>query len=397
MTIAPLDIILLFGSLQGIILGTLLWTSRKGNRLSNRLLAWLIGLLALASLAVSIPVVNKWESLALDLIPLINAMPFGPLIYFYTKSVLDPTFRLGKFERVQFYPVILDWVPKLIAWAYVVGLLVGIVSSQDRPAWAHVIDEYNVYSDIPRWLSLSLYLLLARRWVDQHAPPGKEHKAGRQQQNVRWLRQFLTIMLVFQAIWLVHLVPYIIPAWRGPLLDKVGWYPIYIPIAGLIYWLGLKGYLHARTDPAGGASASDSTADSADPRIRKVSTLNVPEPTVDKAIAALRVAMQDDALYLDPELTVEKVARHVQLPPKTVSFVLNQHLQKSFNTFVNEYRIEAVKSQLTNPANEHLTLMGIAFECGFNSQATFQRTFRQLVGASPTEYMNNGAKTTLKS
>lgn len=392
MTIAPLDIILLFGSLQGFILGTLLWTSQKGNRLSNRLLAWLIGLLALASLAVSVPVFNKWVSLTLDLVPFINAMPFGPLIYFYVKSVLDPTFRLGKSDRLQFYPVVLDWGAKLIGWTYVIGLLLDVVNPQNRPLWAHVIDEYNVYSDIPRWLSLSIYLLLARRWVNQYALSGKAKEAGHQHQNGRWLRQFLTTLLVFQAIWLVHLVPYLIPAWRGPLLDKVGWYPIYIPIAGLIYWLGLKGYLHARTDSTG-----DSAGDPAESKTRKAGTTNVPELTVDKAIASLTAAMQVDALYLDPELTVEKVARHVQLPPKMVSFVLNQHLQKSFNTFVNEHRIEAVKGQMINPSNEHLTLTGIAFECGFNSQATFQRTFKQLVGASPTEYMNNKTKTALKS
>lgn len=378
MTVAPLDLILLLGSLQGFILASLLWFNRKGNRLSNQLLAWLIGLLALASLAVSIPVFNEWFSLALDLAPLINAMPFGPLLFFYTKSVLDPTFRLGKWERLQFYPVVLDWVPKLIAWTFVTGVLLGVFNQQDRPDWAHVIDECNIYTDIPRWLSMAVYLVLSRRWINQFVPTGKGPEAGRQQQNVRWLRQFLTVLLVFQVIWLVHLVPYIIPGTRSALLDQFGWYPIYIPVAVVIYWLGLKGYLHSRSS-------------SAEPVIRKVSATSLLPETATPIVDALTTAMETDKLYLDPELTVEKVGRHVELPAKTVSFVLNQHRQKSFNMFVNEYRIEAVKQRLTDPASEHLTLTGIAFECGFNSQATFQRVFKQVTGVSPKEFAGRQA------
>ena len=380
MTIAPLDLILLLGSGQGFILATLLWVNRKGRRLSNRLLATLIGLLALMSLAVGIPVANRWVSHALDLLPLINAMLLGPLIFFYAKAVLDPAFKIGRAERFHFYPVVLDWVARLIGWTFVIGALSGVFRGQDGPAWGYVMDEYNAYVDIPRWLSVTIYLILTRQLLRRQQSVG----TGSQQQNLLWLRQFVSVFMVFQGIWLIHLVPYIIPVLRGPLLDKFGWYPIYIPIAVLIYWLGLKGYLHSRNSPI------NVTAD-------KVNTTFIPAETVEKAIGLLTNAMKTDKLYLDPELTVEKVGRHTQLPPKTVSFVLNQHLQKSFSTFVNEYRIEAVKQRITNPANEHLTLTGIAFECGFNSQATFQRAFRQMTGVSPKEYIGQQEKTPLKS
>ena len=370
MTIAPLDLILLLGSGQGFILATLLWTNRKGHRLSNRLLAALIGLLALMSLAVGIPVANKWVGLLLDVLPLIMVMPLGPLIYFYIKSVLDPTFRLGTAERRHFYPVVLDWGSNLIIWVFIGGLFAGFFRQEQGPAWGHVKNEYDTYTDIPRWLSTAIYLLLTRQLLKRYT---STDNTGKQQQNLRWLWQFVNVFLVFQGIWLVHLVPYSIPALRGDLLDQFGWYPIYIPIAVMIYWLGLKGYLHARNSPV-------------DAMVHKVSTTSMPAESVEKTIGLLTNAMQIEQLYLDPELTVEKVGRHVQLPPKTVSFVLNQHCRKSFSTFVNEYRIAAVKHRLTDPASDRLTLTGVAFECGFNSQATFQRTFRQMTGVSPKEF-----------
>ncbi len=372
MTISPFDLILLLGATQGFILSLLLWFNQKGNRLSNRLLACLIGLMALMSWSVGTPIPNKYVSLFIDLTPLFNVMPFGPLIFFYTKSVLNPAFRIGKQERMQFYPIILDWGGNLIAWVFVLGVLSGLLSGQDRPLWAHLINEYNTYADIPRWLSMTTYIILARKWLSVQ-------QRSESDISVRWLRQFLTILLVFQCIWLIHLVPYIIPGTRSTLLDKFGWYPIYIPITVMIYWLGLKGYLNAKN----GTEIS----------VRKAIT-TIPAETVSKTLGLLKTAMDSDKLYLDPELTVEKVGRHLELAPKTISFVLNQHLQKSFNTFINEYRVEAVKQRLIDPASEHLTLTGIAFECGFNSQATFQRTFKQMTGASPKEYLSKQDKMT---
>jgi len=195
---------------------------------------------------------------------------------------------------------------------------------------------------------------------------------------MRWLRQFITIFLVFQVIWFIHLVPYIIPATRNALLDAFGWYPLYIPIAVMIYWLGLRGYIHARSQVV-------------QPATRKSTPLALPKDQADETLCRLQRAMTEDKLYLDPELTVDKLGRHVQLPPKTVSAVLNQHLRKSFNGFVNEYRIAEVKRRLGDTAHAHLTLTGIAFDCGFNSQATFQRTFKQLTGHTPKEYVNQQA------
>ncbi|MCX6214667.1 helix-turn-helix transcriptional regulator [Spirosoma sp.] len=371
MTISPLDLILLLGALQGFILSTLLWITPKGRRLSNRLLSVLIGLLALMSLALAIPPYNRWVVFALDFLPLIMAMPLGPLVYFYTRSMLDPAFRLGRREQRHFYPVVLDWGAKIIGLVFLGGVLLGLVPTSDGPLWGHVMNEYDTYADIPRWLSVTTYLILTRRFLSQYKLAGNHLTAEHQHQNRRWLWQFINVFLAFQVIWLVHLVPYIIPDTRSALLDKFGWYPIYIPIAVLIYWLGLKGYIHTRQSPIAAP---------------KVSATSIPDEAVRKAIDLLTQAMQTNKLYLDPELTVEKVARHVQLPPKTVSFVMNQHLGKSFNAFVNEYRIEAVKQQLISPVSQHLTLTGIAFECGFNSQATFQRAFKQLTGISPGEY-----------
>ncbi|HEX8528780.1 MAG TPA: AraC family transcriptional regulator, partial [Cytophagales bacterium] len=172
---------------------------------------------------------------------------------------------------------------------------------------------------------------------------------------------------------LLFVVPYVTPALHNAVLNFAGYAPLYVPLVAILYWIGLKGYLHAQRG-----------AEPAPPR--KTGTAPPPE-VAEEVMQALRRAMEEDRLYLDPELTVEKVGRHLQKPPKTVSSVLNGHAGKSFNQYVNEYRVEAVKRRMRAPAQPPLTLVGLAFECGFNSQATFQRAFRAATGQSPGDYL----------
>jgi AraC-like DNA-binding protein len=157
---------------------------------------------------------------------------------------------------------------------------------------------------------------------------------------------------------------------------KVSYYPIYIPLAVLIYWLGLKGYFHAKSDPGQVTSRP------------KVNSHKVAAGAVESTVTALKKAMEEDKLFLDPELNLDKVINYLGIDQKTISYVLNQHLQQSFNTFVNGYRINEVKRRLREQPDERLTLTGIAFECGFNSQATFQRTFKQFTQMTPGAYLS---------
>ena len=103
--------------------------------------------------------------------------------------------------------------------------------------------------------------------------------------------------------------------------------------------------------------------------------------------------MEKDKLFFNPNLTLNIVSEKTAIPQKTISFVLNQHLLKSFNEFINEYRIEAFKEKIQESDMHQLTIAGVASTCGFNSQATFQRTFKQNVGMSPSEFLNSVLQT----
>jgi ABC-type antimicrobial peptide transport system permease subunit len=61
-------------------------------------------------------------------------------------------------------------------------------------------------------------------------------------------------------------------------------------------------------------------------------------------------------------------------------------LKKSFNDFINEYRILDVITKMQDPAYDRITILGIAYDSGFNSKSAFHRVFREKTGTSPAEY-----------
>ncbi len=54
---------------------------------------------------------------------------------------------------------------------------------------------------------------------------------------------------------------------------------------------------------------------------------------------------------------------------------------------MNEYRVNEFIERIQLPENKHLTLLGIAFDAGFNSKATFNRAFKKFTGKSPKEFL----------
>jgi AraC-like DNA-binding protein len=355
-----LGTLLLLGCLQGVVSFTLLLRARR-HRQANRLLGVLILVITLATLRVYGNEAGWWDKgliliLVGDLVPFFLIMAVGPLAYFYVRSCLDPRFVAGKRERVHFIPVLLDLVPTLTVLLFLVLLAFGRVKPGEG-AWGNFIDDYNTYIDIPRWLSVTAYVWAA--W--------KVLKSAEVADTTRWIRHFLTGLTIFQVIWLAYLIPYEIPATGNWMMDHLGWYPLYIPLSALGYWLGIKGYLSAQAMPVSGALL---TKTEAQPLIR-----------------VLERIMKEERAYRNPDLNLALLAKQAGIPAKTVSTLLNQHLGKSVNEYINGYRVMEVQDKLLKgDAREH-TIAGLAYASGFNSLPTFQRAFKSVSGVSPKEFM----------
>jgi TolB-like protein/class 3 adenylate cyclase/AraC-like DNA-binding protein/Tfp pilus assembly protein PilF len=106
----------------------------------------------------------------------------------------------------------------------------------------------------------------------------------------------------------------------------------------------------------------------------------------------LESLMEDEKPYLDPDLTLRILAEKMEIPPNHLSQLLNAGFNQNFAEFVNRYRLEAFKKKAADPAQQHLTILGLAFESGFNSKTVFNTFFKKVEGKTPSAYWSEMRK-----
>ena len=97
--------------------------------------------------------------------------------------------------------------------------------------------------------------------------------------------------------------------------------------------------------------------------------------------------MLDGTTLPGPQPQPENAGGATGLHPNKLSWLLNEHIGKNFNEFINTYRLE-VLAKAVDPANSHLTPAGPWYtEAGFNSKTVFNDFFKKKVGATPRAWV----------
>ena len=119
----------------------------------------------------------------------------------------------------------------------------------------------------------------------------------------------------------------------------------------------------------------------------QASVKTVQNPVDQKLLAQLENIMQSNEAFKKPNLTIVTLAKEMTVTQHRLRRLINQTLgHQNFNSFVNSYRIVAVKAALRNPDQAHLPILTIALDCGFNSLTTFNRAFRENESITPSAY-----------
>ncbi len=95
--------------------------------------------------------------------------------------------------------------------------------------------------------------------------------------------------------------------------------------------------------------------------------------------------------FLWPELSLRSLAEELAIHPNRLSKFINDGLQTNFTELVNDKRLEYFKKIALLPENNHLTLLGLAYESGFNSKTVFNTYFKKVVGMTPKQWLKNNA------
>ncbi|MCW3464918.1 helix-turn-helix domain-containing protein [Chitinophaga nivalis] len=336
----------------------------KYNKLSNRLLATLILSIALGLTDHFMRIAGIYDQRpALYFMPIFYSFGFGPLLYFYVRCLVNQDFKFRRIHLLHFIPVALQFVLYLI--------LAFCTLSFKEWYWENVHQPYSYRIEFDgSWISLSIYLFMSVRLLLRYQRWLQNNFSELSKIKLNWLKTLLIILMILCSQWFIEML---LRDWKGLYFD----YDYSVEILGITALvLGVAGIRQSNLTGITYEVADKQAAEDA-------KTLFEPDPEI---LNKIREAMEKQQLYLNPGLTLIELAQAIKLNPKVVSRHINAGFKKSFNDFVNGYRVEEVKRKLT-PANlERTTIMSIAMDAGFNSKSTFNRIFKELTGMAPSEF-----------
>lgn len=107
---------------------------------------------------------------------------------------------------------------------------------------------------------------------------------------------------------------------------------------------------------------------------------------IDRYKHKLTQLMEEEEPFLNPDLSLRELAGRMDLPPNYLSQLLNEGFGQNFSEYINTYRVKAFETKVVDPDLQHLTLLGLAYDCGFNSKTSFNTFFKKAMGITPAAY-----------
>ncbi|WP_046246805.1 helix-turn-helix domain-containing protein [Hymenobacter terrenus] len=378
------------------------------NRVSNRFLALLMVAIALWVLDGFLRVSGLYgQNADLYFSPIYYSLGFGPLLYFYVRSLVNYGFRWRASYWWHFVPVLaqagLYWWLRFQPYAV------------RNDFWQQVHRPFTYRLEfIGTWVSLMGYLFLSLRLLRQYGRWLEDNFSEASRLRLRWLRWLLVLLAVVSVQWLAELV-------LRELFEVYYRYDYSTELLGVVVFvIGIVGLRQAdmravhfvpemevaeaefppQATPAAAQGEPVAATIKSEPETA-IETVATPETAHRKStdsqpanpaapdplvMERIRHALVDERLYQNPTLTLAELSAHTGLPPRLISFTVNAGFGRSFNDLVNGYRVAEVQRRLAAPDARRFTLLGIAFESGFNSKTTFNRIFKQVTGVAPRDY-----------
>jgi YesN/AraC family two-component response regulator len=103
--------------------------------------------------------------------------------------------------------------------------------------------------------------------------------------------------------------------------------------------------------------------------------------------------IEQEQLFRSPGLKLADVAQRLEVSARILSTCLNTNRGCSFSKFLNTYRVDYAKQlMLTQP---DIKISAVCEQAGFANEVTFFRTFKDIVGKPPKEWMSDHAEKTV--
>lgn len=302
----------------------------------------------------------------------------GPFLYLYIKYQTRPVL-FQKSDLLHFLPFALGYL--VFCQFYLLSFEAKVSTLQNNAAGFEMENKIRI---ILIYISGAIYIPLScyQLWLFRRNPG---HRFSNVESiNFRWLLYLVIGMgAIWLTVWMIH-------------KDQL----VFSASAIFVCWMGYFGIKQVNVfsqEKIEVLASSASKAEPAETDNHQPAAVSSPAPkyakssldndAAQKLYEKLLTVLEEKKPYLNPELTLNDLAAIVDTSPNLLSQVINSIEQKTFYELVNELRVKAFLQQVKLPENKQYTLLTIAYDCGFNSKASFNRNFKKTTGKSPSEYL----------
>lgn len=368
-------ILILLGAVQAIFLAFVLILSPK-NRIANRWLGALLLVISLNLLEYSFSMTGLafyYPNIIAISYPFLFCM--GPFYWFHIQYQLGYSNKFKKSDLLHFIIPLLSFV--LLLPFYLL----------DESAKREFLDRifYNGSVSIPvsQFLFMAahlvqtfIYVFYSYRSISKLTGEFKEEQSNTLfEQKLSYLDTFTKTFLGWLLMFLLLLI----------LLFALDSYLIqmdYVSVLITSVLIFVIAYSVLRNPQVFNESAkiNENTTNS------KYQTSALNDQEIKHITQSLTNYFEEDKPYLQHDLKLSDVAEMLSIPSHHLSQAINQELNLNFYEFVNNYRVDEAKKMLSQRNNNHLKILAVAFEVGFNSKSTFNRVFKEHTKLTPSEY-----------
>jgi len=353
-------IVLLFGAL--VLLAFLKFTNpSKVNRKANYwfglfLLLWASFWIEEITAITNLSPLNEYFSAALHYVQIYISLAYYLSVVFY----INPNFRF----RMS------DIKHLVIPGVYLIALIVQSFSETNPDSPTHFLTAALMICQ-----SL-LYTIITLVKLRKHQKKIKLFSSDTTKFDLRWLEYIIVTLLLFTIVFGIY--SYLSDA--AP--PNVYLNFLLLTIVFFIAYYSLKQkevYPFDEKQRAGLIAFNDEPCE--DPK-RKI----LADTEIENLKNRLSILMTEEKPYLDNELNLVKLADLLAVNSHQASYLINKGFNETFFHYINRHRIEMAKELLVSRDKNNLTILGIAFESGFNSKTSFNTAFRKITNQTPSEF-----------
>ena len=294
----------------------------------------------------------------------------SPILYFSVFHFTLPEQRISRRTILHFIPTFLLLLLSLPIHLLNRDELIELIKSDEALQIKLGTVEIIFYSIL--FMQCSTYLIFSLRKILRHQKQLRKISSNSAKTDLNWLKFFWIGISLMLLLWIAEVV-----FLDQTVMQQSGWgYLI------CCYYLGFYATKQKEIFPYAQKDL-EAIAEIIQDKSHEVK----PETEIEfQQKEQLRLLLEEKKPYLDPELSLPKLAQMMNCSTHELSSLINRGFERNFYQLINAYRIEESKRLLLEERLSHLNILAIGFEAGFNSKTTFNTTFKNHTGMSPLEY-----------